>query len=155
FNPLVMVSLPNFFLPIAIGLVGWFTALALDVAGETRAARPRLFAVLTLLVSYIAINPPLVYVLIAWLLALPFVAAALTSRGRDAVWRVVKLYGRALLWAVPLALWWVVPYLFALRAAALGGAITADTSAASWSWTHAHGSLDRVLTLVTNWSWPD
>lgn len=155
FNPLVMVSLPNFFLPIAIGLVGWFTALALDAAGGVRPARPRLFAVLSLLVSYIAINPPLVYVLVAWLSVLPIVAAALTGGGRRAAGRVVRLYMRALLWAVPLALWWVVPYLLALRAAAVGGVIAANTNAASWSWTHAHGSLDRVLTLVTNWSWPD
>jgi arabinofuranan 3-O-arabinosyltransferase len=149
-----MVNLPNFLIPLAIGLIGWFGALALDVASGMR-RRPQLFAVIALGVVYLAANPPLVAIVALWVVALPVVAAGLTGSGRAGARRVAVFLGWSACWALPLALWWLVPYVLALRSAAAGGTITANTDVLSWSWTHANHSMDRVLTLVAKWSWPD
>lgn len=156
FNPLVLVNLPNYLIPIATGLVGTTGAIAVTAArGHATRRHPRLVAVLSLTCSCLALNPPLLALVGCWIALLPLTVPALTRTGRRGIARVAALLGRTAAWAVPLALWWVVPYVFALERAAAGGTIGADTDVASWAWAHAHGSLDRVLTLVAKWSWPD
>lgn len=156
FNPLVMVNLPNYLLPLAIGLVGTTGAIAVTAArGRATRRHPRLIAVLSLTCASLALNPPLLAIVGGWIALLPVTIPALTRTGRRGFGHVAALLGRGAAWAAPLALWWVVPYVFALGRAAASGTIGADTDVASWSWTHAHGSLDRVLTLVAKWSWPD
>ncbi len=156
FNPLVMVNLPNYLLPVAIGAVGTTGAIAVTAArGRATRRHPRLLALLSLTWVSLAINPPLLAIVGCWAALLPVTAPALTGTGRRGAVRVVALLGRSAIWAVPLALWWIVPYAFALERASGAGTIGANTDVASWAWTHAHGSLDRVLTLVAKWSWPD
>jgi arabinofuranan 3-O-arabinosyltransferase len=154
FGPLSMVNLPNFLVPVCIGIVAWSGALTVDAARGVK-ARARTLAVISAAVAYLALNPPLLAVAFAWCLALPFLAAACSGTGRAGVVRSLRFLGRTACWAVPLALWWVVPYVFAMRIATSTGTINATTDVASWSWTHAHGSFDRVLALVAKWSWPD
>jgi arabinofuranan 3-O-arabinosyltransferase len=154
FNPLTMVTLPNFLIPVCIGAAGWFAALTIDAAQGRRKARPRLFALVTLSASYLAANPPLLAVLALWVCALPFLASALTRSGTRGVRRATWFLAKAAGWTLGLAAWWLVPYLSAVRAASTNGTINANTDVYTWSWTHAHGSLDRVLGLFANWSWP-
>ena len=155
FNPLTMVNMPNILVPLSIGLGTWFTALVLDAACADRSTRPRVFALLTIPVSYLALNPPLLAVVAVWMVVLPLAAAMLTTTGRSGVRRGYAFLGRTAVWTVPLALWWLLPYAVALRIASSSGTINANTDVFSWSWTHAHGSLDRVLGLFAKWSWPD
>jgi arabinofuranan 3-O-arabinosyltransferase len=155
FSPLTMVNLPNMLVPLAIGCITWSGALAIDAAGIVRPARPRLLAAISLALAYVALNPPLLVLAIGWLALLPFTAALLTGTGVGGIRRGAAFLVRTAVWAVPLALWWLVPYVFAIHSASNSGTINANTNVFLWSWTHAHGSLDRVLALVAKWSWPD
>jgi arabinofuranan 3-O-arabinosyltransferase len=160
FNPGIRVNLPNFLLPLVTGMLAWLGALTFDAcapenAPDRRRDRPRVFAVITLGLAYVSLNPPLVAVVVGAIVALPLVAAALSGAGVTGARRAGRFLRSALLWAVPLALWWLVPYVHALRGAARGGTIKADTDPFAWSWSHAHGSFDRVFTMVAKWSWPD
>jgi arabinofuranan 3-O-arabinosyltransferase len=155
FNPLIMINLPNYLIALLVALVGWTAALAIDAASGKRRTRPRLFALILLGASYLSLNPPLLAVLVFWLFALPVFATLMTSTGRAGARRSLRFLAVAAAWSIPLALWWVVPYLYAIRDAAASGTIGADTNVFTWSWTQAHSSLDRVLALVAKWSWPD
>jgi arabinofuranan 3-O-arabinosyltransferase len=154
FNPLVMVNLPNYLLPLAIGTVGTVAALAVEAARGPR-GRVLLGALVTLACSYLALNPPMLVLTVAWFACAPAVAALLTGTGRAGCRRAFGWLGRVAGWAVPLALWWLVPYVTALAHARAAGTFGAETDVAAWSWSHAHGTLDRVLTLTAKWSWPD
>ncbi|HET9728904.1 MAG TPA: hypothetical protein VFR41_05750, partial [Acidimicrobiia bacterium] len=98
---------------------------------------------------------PLAAVLFVFLCLLPLTAAAITGTGRIGARRVAVFLARVAAWAAPLSLWWIVPYLYAIRTAAVTGTIQANTDVFAWSWTHVHNSFDRVLMLVAKWSWPD
>jgi arabinofuranan 3-O-arabinosyltransferase len=155
FNPLVMVNLPNFLIALLIGLMGWTAALTIDAARAQRKPRPRVFALVLLGAAYLALNPPLLAMFLVWLALLPVVATVLTATGRTGAKRVFRYLLVAAAWAVPIALWWIVPYLFAIRSAAVSGTIDANTDVFAWSWTQVHSTFDRVLTLVAKWNWPD
>ena len=150
-----MVSLPNMLVPLCIGLVGWFTALTIDAGSGVASRCPRLLAIMSVGLAYLALNPPLLAITLVWLFVLPLVAAAVTGTGWGGIRRSAVLLLRSAAWALPLAAWWLVPYLVTLKSATAAGTITSDTNASAWSWAQAHGSLDRVLTLVAKWSWPD
>jgi arabinofuranan 3-O-arabinosyltransferase len=160
FNPGIMVNLPNFLLPLVTGMLAWFGALTIDAcaphgAPDRRRDRPRVFAVVTLGLAYVSLNPPLVAVVVGAIVAMPLVAAALSGTGVAGARRAARFLRTALSWALPLAVWWLVPYVHALRGAVSGGTVKADTDPFAWSWSHAHGSFDRIFTMVAKWSWPD
>jgi arabinofuranan 3-O-arabinosyltransferase len=155
FNPLVMINLPNFLIPMCIGIVGWFAALAVDAAGSRDAGRPRRLALVTIAVAYLSSNPPLLGVVAVITLTLPALAAMLTGTGLAGARRCTAFLARAAAWSIPLALWWLVPYVTAVRTASVSGTIGANTDVFAWSWTQAHSTLDRVIALVAKWSWPD
>jgi arabinofuranan 3-O-arabinosyltransferase len=155
FNPLVMVNLPNFLVPVFIGLVWWFFAFTLDAATQADVPSYRRFAAVSLAAAYLSANPPLLAVLLLTILILPVVAAALTGTGRSGALRGLRYLGLSAAWSIPLALWWALPFLISIKSLSSTDSVGATTNVFAWSWTHANGTLDRVLTLTSNWSWPE
>lgn len=153
FNTYVLVNQPNVLPPLAIGIVGLFTGLLL------RAARPgsrpgllRLCAAvpLTLVWSYLVLNPPLFVlalgtVIAAACAATPLVGAGATPRAL----RCLTLVGAA---ALAINLWWIVPVAIGISHPA-GTSFTAQTNVAAWGWTQARTSLPAVATLNGHWGW--
>src|SRR5262249_48938899 len=126
FNPLIMVNLPNFLIALLIALMGWTAALAIDAA-RGRRARPRLFALILLGAPFLALIPPLLAVFLCWLGLLPLIAVVISGTGKRGLKRASRFLAIAAAWAIPLALWWIVPYLYAIRTAAVSGTIGANT----------------------------
>ncbi len=139
---------------LAMGLIGLFTAWAVDAARGSRPSSVRA-AVATVPLGYLALNPPLVGVVTAWLLSLPLLAIALAGGGRHGAGRVVAFGLRTAAFTVPLAAWWAVPQVLAIRQAGEAGLMAAETTVASWEWTHRYQSLANVTTLRAAWAWPD
>jgi arabinofuranan 3-O-arabinosyltransferase len=154
FNPFVMVSLPNPLPPLAIGFAGCLGAIACHAAIGGR-QRWLLAAGLSLPLSYLVINPPLLAMTVAWAVALLVLAPLLVRTGTGGVRAVSTLYGRALALALPLSLWWIVPSWFAFTRATSSGTIHAETEVLAWAWTHRNATIPATAALLGRWSWPD
>ena len=93
-NLATLTGLPNYLPVLTIGMVGLCTALGIDAA-RGRPVRAGAFALSTLPLSYVALNPPLVAVVLGWLALLPVTAAALTATGRRGSAQAAALLCRA------------------------------------------------------------
>jgi hypothetical protein len=120
-------------------------------AGAENGPRPLVFGLASLSCAYVALNPPHLGLVLAWVAVCTVLAWA--AHGQEAPRRV----GRFLLIGVPLALlfnlWWIVP-----AALSFTGPVFTDRFAAAevddWAWTHARGSLLNVVTFTSHWAWP-
>lgn len=153
-NLATLTGLPNYLPVLTIGLVGLSTALGIDAA-RGRPGRGATLALATVPLSYIALNPPLVAVVLGWLALLPLTAAVLTGTGRRGAARAVALLGRAAPYAAAAHLWWIAPQLLAIGRARAADTIGAQTDVEAWAWTHRNNSLGKVMTLRSAWTWPD
>ena len=151
FNPYVLVNFPNLLPVLAIGLIAALSGLVLR-AGAGARVRPAALALLTLPVSYLAQNPPLVVVVALAVFAVTAAAALLTAPGGAR--RAGRTVSRASVLALLLDLFWIVPYALTLRGGA-GLNFTAQTDVGAWAWTQVRASVVNVLTLNTHWGWND
>jgi len=161
FNVFVLQHLPNTLTPWTIMLMGLLGGLVLrtgqdrcpisDVATHwsRRAPRAFVFGLATVPACYLALNPPLLAIAIAWVAIC--VAACGLLWGRSALRRAVSLVGRGAPWVLVLNAWWVVP--FALTLVDLRSSFVAETSVDAWSWTHARNNVVNVVSLSAHWGW--
>lgn len=160
FNVFVLQHLPNTLTPWAIMVMALLGGLILR-AGQGRGRERRLasapsgqprayvFGLATIPASFLALNPPLLVIVIAWVATC--VAASGMLFGRAALHRAARLTWRGTPWAIVLNAWWAVPYIFALID--LRSSFNAETSVDGWSWTHARNNLANVVSLSAHWGW--
>jgi arabinofuranan 3-O-arabinosyltransferase len=141
FDPVPLVAM------IAAAVLG---GLVVRAGGES-GPRPLLFALASVCCGFIALNPPHLALVLAWIVVCVVIAWAV--HGGSAPRRV----GRFLLVGVPLAvlfnLWWLVPTVLAVT-----GPVFTDRFAAAgvedWAWTHQRGNLLNVVAFTSSWAWP-
>jgi arabinofuranan 3-O-arabinosyltransferase len=132
---------------IAAGVLG---GLVLRSARAEHSPHPLLFAVASLTLGFVFVNPPHVMLVLAWVVVCLLLAWALN--GRAAFART----GRFLLKAVPLALvfnlWWIVPAYLTVTGSVFAQQFTAP-GVGQWAWTHQRASVLNVLSLTSSWAW--
>ena len=148
-NPFVMTQAMNPLALLALASMGLLGGMLLRVGRGVRVSALG-FAFATLGCSYLALNPPLLLVVVLWVVAL---ALAATRSGPGAFKRIALFLTRCLPWCVILNLWWLVPMLLTLFGATSGPTFTAQTDVQAWSWTHVRNSIPNVLGLNTSWAW--
>ncbi len=134
----------------AMVAAGFLGGLIIRHGSAERSAHPLLFAVVSLTLGFVFLNPPHVVLVLAWVLACVLLAWVL--EGRAALRRI----GRFSLSAVPLALlfnlWWLVPAYLTLTGSAFGQRFAAPRIE-QWAWTHQRASIPNVLSLTSSWGW--
>jgi arabinofuranan 3-O-arabinosyltransferase len=132
---------------LAAGVLG---GLLLRQARAERGPNPVVFAVASLALGPVFVNPPHLALVLVWIAVCVLLACAV--HGRPAFARV----GRFLLRAVPLALlfnlWWIVPACLTLTGSVFAQQFTAP-GIAQWAWTHQRASIPNVLSLTSSWAW--
>jgi arabinofuranan 3-O-arabinosyltransferase len=150
FNPYVLQQLPN---PLPL----WTIAIMALTGGLIlRAARGEqvagwVLAVASVPACYLAVNPPLLAMVAAWVALMALLATALI--GPAGCGRALGLLGRGAPWALLLNLWWLVPLVATLANQGVGYEVQAQTDVLAWSWTHRRLSLPNVLSLDGHWGW--
>jgi arabinofuranan 3-O-arabinosyltransferase len=132
---------------IAAALLG---GLVIRAGRRDGQGQPLLFAVASLTLGFVFVNPPHLVLVLVWI-AISAVLAVVAF-GRLAAPRI----GRFLLVAAPLSvlfnLWWIVP-----AALTITGSVFAEQygapGVAEWSWTHARNSVPNILALTSLWDW--
>lgn len=148
-NPFVMTQAMNPLALLALALMGLLGGMLLRV-GRGKRVSALGFGFVTLGCSYLALNPPLLLVVVAWVVAL---ALAATWSEPGASKRTAAFLARSLPWCLVLNLWWLVPMLLTFFGSGAGQAFAAQTDVQAWSWTHARNSIPNVLGLNTSWAW--
>jgi len=149
-NPFVLQHLPNPLLLWALTLMAVSGGLLVRSA---RGPRPPALALgsLSLFAGYLALNPPLLAVLGAWIVLVASLGRVVGGAGGSR--RALALLLRAAPWAFFLGLWWAVPFGLTFAQAGTGYAVTAQTSVLAWSWTHTRETIPNLLSLSGQWGW--
>jgi arabinofuranan 3-O-arabinosyltransferase len=150
FNPYVLQQLPN---PLPLWTIG---IMALTGGLILRAARGEhvagwVLAVASVPACYLAVNPPLLAMVAAWVALMALLATPLI--GPAGCGRALGLLARGAPWALLLNLWWLVPLVATLANQGVGYEVQAQTDVLAWSWTHRRLSLPNVLSLDGHWGW--
>jgi arabinofuranan 3-O-arabinosyltransferase len=132
---------------IAAGVLG---GLVLRSARAEQSPHPLFFAVASVTLGFVFVNPPHVVLVLAWLVVCSLLGWVLN--GRPALART----GRFLVKAAPLALlfnlWWIVPAYLTLTGSVFAQQFTAP-GVGQWAWTHQRASIPNVLSLTSSWAW--
>jgi arabinofuranan 3-O-arabinosyltransferase len=150
-NGFFLTRLPNPLNIISVGTLAVVTGLALRVAaGKKLSAVWAGVAILPM--SFLAFNPPMFVVALAWT-AVGTPLLALAFYGWRAVGRLLRWFVPAAVWALALNAFWLVPFVFAYAGG--GGAVSnADfRDPTAWSWSQAQNQIPNILTMVANWAW--
>jgi arabinofuranan 3-O-arabinosyltransferase len=150
FNPFVLQHLPNPLTLWSIAMMGAAGGLVLRAA-LGRMPSPLWLAALSLFGAYLAINPPLLAMVAIWTVGLAVAASWVLGKGASG--RAVAYLVRGAPWAIFLNLWWVLPYVIALRSQGTGYVVQAQTNVLAWSWTQVRLSLPNVASLDGHWGW--
>jgi arabinofuranan 3-O-arabinosyltransferase len=118
--------------------------------GRTEFRRIASFALLSMGVSYLAVNPPQVVLVAGWMLVSIVLGAVLWHR--DYVVAVGRFAVRAVPLALLLNLWWLVPAVLTLRDPSFAARFAAGDPS-SWAWTHVRATLTNAFALNTTWAW--
>ena len=120
-------------------------------AGGDGGPRPLVFGLASLSCGYVALNPPHVALVLAWIAVCVLLAWA--AHGREAPRRVARFLRVGVPLALLFNLWWIVPAILAFT-----GPVFTDRFAAAgvdeWAWTHVRGSVLNVVTFTSHWAWP-
>jgi arabinofuranan 3-O-arabinosyltransferase len=107
------------------------------------------FALASVGLGYVMVNPPQVVLVGLWVAACVFIGVVAKPSGAV---RTVGFLARA----VPLALlfnaWWIVPAWLTVTAPTFDERFAA-AGVEEWAWTHERASLLNALTLNTSWAW--
>ncbi len=152
FNPYVLIAQPNPLPFLAIAIAASMTALCVDASSGTKTSVIK-FSALFIPCSYLSLNPPLLALLLAFVVVAPVVVPLLTGTGIRGAGRVLALILRSMPLSLALAAWWAVPAFIAIRNAD-PTAVGAVTNVDAWAWTHRNSSIVNVLTMFGHWSWP-
>jgi arabinofuranan 3-O-arabinosyltransferase len=148
FNPFVLQSHSPLIL-WAVALMGLSGGLVLRAAQRKRLPGVW-FGILSLGASYLAQNPPLLVVVIAWVLFLAALGSVLTTSGGSR--RAFGFLLRAAPWCLLLNLWWLVPFAYALLNP-IGSRFAVATGVEAFRFTQERTSIANVLTLSSSWGW--
>ncbi len=150
-NGFFLTRLPNPLNIISVGTLAVVTGLALRVAaGRNISAVWAGVAILPM--SFLAFNPPMFVVALAWTAAGTPLLAVLFY-GWRAMGRLIRWFIPAMGWALALNAFWMIPFIFAYAGG--GGAVSnADfRDPTAWAWSQAQNQIPNILTLVANWAW--
>ena len=141
FDPVPLVAM------IAAAVLG---GLVIRAGGES-GPRPLVFGLASFSCAFVALNPPHVALVLAWIAVCVLLAWA--AHGREALRRVARFLRVGVPLALLFNLWWIVPAILAFT-----GPVFTDRFAAAgvdeWAWTHARGSVLNVVTFTSHWAWP-
>ena len=141
FDPVPLVAM------IAAAVLG---GLVIRAGGDS-GPRPLVFGLASLSCGYVALNPPHVALVLAWIAVCVLLAWA--AHGREAPRRVARFLRVGVPLALLFNLWWIVPAILAFT-----GPVFTDRFAAAgvdeWAWTHVRGSVLNVVTFTSHWAWP-
>jgi arabinofuranan 3-O-arabinosyltransferase len=130
---------------IMAGLLG-----GLVVLSASRNVNPAWFALVSLGMGYVFVNPAHAALVIIWVVICTVLVCG--QHGRNGLSSAIRFLARAVPLAIILNLWWIVPAALTI----FGSEFTARFAASGvemWSWTHARSSLLNALTLNTTWAW--
>lgn len=152
FNCYVLTSFPNLLPVLSIAVAGMLCGMVLRTArGASGYLVP--FALASVLLSYVAQNPPLLVVVVA--VVVLCAAAAPLLVGRETLRKATRFTLIAGVLSAVVNLWWVVPYGVALVGRA-GLSVTAETDVLSWTMVYQRATLANTATMTGNWGWnPD
>lgn len=150
-NPYTLVALPNPLPTITLGCLG-VVAAQLIWAARGR-GRPMLTAAATLPLTYVVLNPPLIYVFAAGTVAAAAAAPHLAGVGRAGYRNVGRFALKAVPVAALLSLFWVIPAALTFFGQGTGTELAAVTDVTQWSFTHRRNQITNVLTFRNIWSW--
>ncbi|MEZ5342211.1 MAG: hypothetical protein R2706_12410 [Acidimicrobiales bacterium] len=150
-NPFVLVLLPNPIFVLAIGVGGVLGGLIVRAAAD-EAPPFAVFALAILPVSYLSVNPPLLAVLVMWMIGLTLLSPIHGDRYR--IMPAIRYLAKAAPFAILVSLWWIVPLYLTVLGGSESVQVAAQTDAAAWSWSHAENSIVNVVTLKAHWGWP-
>jgi arabinofuranan 3-O-arabinosyltransferase len=124
--------------------------LVIRAGREEGGAHPLLFAVASLTLGFVSINPPHVVLVLLWIAISALLACV--AFGRVAGRRVGRflLIGGAL--SILFNLWWIVPATLTITSSVFAEQYVAP-GVAEWSWTHGRDSVPNILALTSLWSW--
>lgn len=147
-NPYWLVLIPNpiFLLAVAIG--------GLSAGFLVRAARgqpPRTTTVVlaSTLLAPLSVNPPLLTVMVGWVLLL--IVASTLMGGPGGFRRSLVFSVKVLPWALAINLFWIVPAVIVIATGST--VVAAQVSAEAWSWSHAQNTIPNVVGLNAHWGW--
>src|SRR5712692_3475263 len=150
FNPYVITWVNTFDNYLAALVVVAAIPAALIAAGTGRlSARwsAALVAATAPLIGYAFLNPPLVGMVVAVLVAPPLVVAWV--EGKDAAVRCLRALFLAILLLLIACAYWTVPAFLHLSS----GIPSTFTSISGWTWTEGRATIRNGLWLNTHWGW--
>ncbi|MEO8292919.1 MAG: hypothetical protein ABI635_07235, partial [Actinomycetota bacterium] len=150
FNPFVLQHLPNPLTLWSIAMMGAAGGLIVRAARGHDPA-PMWIAGLSLFGAYLAVNPPLLAMVLVWTAGLAVSASLFVGRGASG--RACRYLLRAGPVVVLVNLWWVLPFAFTLRSQGTGYVVQAQTNVVAWSWTQLRLSPANVASLDGHWGW--
>jgi arabinofuranan 3-O-arabinosyltransferase len=106
-----------------------------------------LIAIAAPMFGFVNLNPPLLGMVLAAMLATPLLAAWL--EGKEVALRSLQTLGTAIPLLLLVSLYWIVPMVLSNPI----GAAAQLASAASWSWTESRSTLGNAFWLNTSWAW--
>ena len=149
-NGFFLTRLPNPLNIISVGSTALVAAVGLRVA-KGQKVRASLLALAMLPMSFLAYNPPMLVVALAWTAAgVPLLGVLIF--GRPAVTRILRYALSAAPWALLVNVFWLLPFAQAFGGGG-GASATAQTDPTAWAWSQAENSIPNVLTLSANWAW--
>jgi hypothetical protein len=137
---------------LTIGAVGLGGGCLLRRARGQRVSVLLIAAASPVVLSRIAVNPPMLAVTAAALGVLTVFAGRLT---RGSTRAAVATALTALPLVALVNLWWMVPLGLSVAGAGGGSALTAQTDVVQWAWVQERQSIANVLTLNAHIGWPD
>jgi arabinofuranan 3-O-arabinosyltransferase len=137
--------------PVAAMLAaGFLGGLVLRQARAERPPNPLVFAVCSLALGPVFLNPPHVVLVLAWVGVCALLGVALG--GRSALVRIARFLSKAMALALLFNLWWIVPAFLTVSSSVFADQFNAP-GIANWAWTHQRASIANVLSLTSSWAW--
>lgn len=148
-NVFILVHLPNPLTMIWLGLVAVCGGMIVRAARGAPLSVIS-FAAVTLIASYLSLNPPLLATATVTLIGVACAATLLVGPGGTR--RAWKFLARAAPWTIGFNLWWLVPTALA-TGSRQGLVVTAVTRVEDWSWSQARNSIPNLLSFTAHWGW--
>ncbi len=150
-NGFFLTRLPNPLNIISVATAALITGIALRVAQGRRV--PVVVGGIALMpTSFLAFNPPMLVVAIAWA-SLGTVILSFITVGRRGTLRLLTWLVMAMPWAVLLNLYWLIPFAGVYTGGGAPESNATFTDPTNWSWATINNTIPNILTLVANWAW--
>lgn len=150
-NGFFLTRLPNPLNIISVATVALVTGIALRVAQGRRI--PAVVGGVALMpTSFLAFNPPMLVVALAWAGFGTVVLSALVVGVRGAG-RLLRWLLLAAPWVLALNAYWMVPFAGVYAGGGGPESNATFTDPTNWSWATINNTIPNILTMVANWAW--